>query len=580
MHNRLLAAASLAVAFGISSLTHADFTFDDIHYWVGEGTNQAAVIIDWNAGADTSLAWGYRWNGDAIPAQVAIAAIAHEDRRLVYSWSTKEGGASVNAFGYDRSDVAATFDLESGRATDTNALVGVHWAQSRGIGDAFGAVDWTDGEGVDLDLLSNGAWYAFKRTKEDSNPLVTPLPAESPYGWRIVESYLQKEEDQSYWWDGVYYSSIVRRDPAAALGHPSLHVSGYGTIPDHPVTPGESAWGDDQIVKLVAPDESDDDAVGWVSIEFDHPVIDDLRNPFGLDFLVFSYRFVNVSGGYYSTDDPAGVTPAGTMYAPRGIVEVSQDGATWFAAGLIGTNAFAPTLSHVYAPTHADTNLFSGNLWWGATTDATRPVDPAVILDDFTGMTLAQMCMLYDGSAGGTGFDISALDLPTDSQGRKWIRFVRIASADPGDEISIDAVADVSPAPSFRNWVDEHVAFADRPGYATTNMCANGLPAYVNAALGQAPDTPSDGSFAIESFSIEDGAPVLRASLAPWASDLVRLRWSPSLATPATQWATALPLWPTKGAEQKSGGQTPTRLVVPPSAAPEGAGFYKIELHE
>ena len=578
MNTRIHAAAVLAAVLGTSASIRADFTFDDIHYWVGEGTNRAAVVIDWNAGSETSLAWGYRWNGNPLPAQVAIAAIAREDSRLAYGWSTTQLGTSVDAFGYDRSDLAATFDFASGQATDSNALVGVYagpfyWAQSPGVGNDFESVVWTYGDRVDLDLLSNGVWYACKRTNwrawEDTTPLATPLPAESPYGWRIAESYLQEEEDQSYWWDGVYYSYIVRRDPAAALGHPSLHVSAYGAIPDHPVTPGESAWGDDQIVKLVAPDESDDDAVGWVAVEFDHPVVDDPRNPFGLDFLVFSYRFVNVSGGYYSTNDPSDVRPAtDAMYAPRGIVEVSQDGATWFAVGMIGTNAFAPTLSHVYAADNADTNLFAGNLWWGAPADATRPVDPAVELSDFAGMTLAQMCALYDGSAGGTGFDIGALDLPTDGQNRKWIRFVRVSALDPGDEISIDAVADVSPAPSFRNWVDAHVAFADRPGYATTNICANGAPAFVNAAFGIAPNAPAPSTWAIEDF---DGATrTLTAPFAPFASDLVSLRSSTNLTDVA--WSASLPLWTGTNAL----GRPLLRAQTPAGAAE----FFRLEVHE
>ncbi|MGA0111658.1 MAG: hypothetical protein ACO3YO_07165 [Chthoniobacterales bacterium] len=40
--------------------------FDDIHYWVGSGQNRAALVLQWNDGLNpVSVAWGYRWDGDA-----------------------------------------------------------------------------------------------------------------------------------------------------------------------------------------------------------------------------------------------------------------------------------------------------------------------------------------------------------------------------------------------------------------------------------------------------------------------------------------------------------------------------------
>lgn len=41
-------------------------SFDDITYWVGSGSNRAALVIDWNDGTSVeSYAWGFRWNGTA-----------------------------------------------------------------------------------------------------------------------------------------------------------------------------------------------------------------------------------------------------------------------------------------------------------------------------------------------------------------------------------------------------------------------------------------------------------------------------------------------------------------------------------
>ena len=40
----------------------ATIDFNDILFWVGEGSNEAVMAVNW---ADTALAWGYRWNGTA-----------------------------------------------------------------------------------------------------------------------------------------------------------------------------------------------------------------------------------------------------------------------------------------------------------------------------------------------------------------------------------------------------------------------------------------------------------------------------------------------------------------------------------
>lgn len=42
------------------------FSFDDIQFWVGEGENKAALVLQWNAEGETNaLVWGYRWDGNA-----------------------------------------------------------------------------------------------------------------------------------------------------------------------------------------------------------------------------------------------------------------------------------------------------------------------------------------------------------------------------------------------------------------------------------------------------------------------------------------------------------------------------------
>ncbi len=48
--------------------------FDDIQFWTGSGTNRAALVLQWNdGGTPASLAWGYRWNGEATGADMLTA---------------------------------------------------------------------------------------------------------------------------------------------------------------------------------------------------------------------------------------------------------------------------------------------------------------------------------------------------------------------------------------------------------------------------------------------------------------------------------------------------------------------------
>ena len=59
----------------------ATIDFNDILFWVGEGTNEAVMAVNW---ADTALAWGYRWNGTATVEDM-MNHIAAADPRFSFS---------------------------------------------------------------------------------------------------------------------------------------------------------------------------------------------------------------------------------------------------------------------------------------------------------------------------------------------------------------------------------------------------------------------------------------------------------------------------------------------------------------
>lgn len=237
-------------------------------------------------------------------------------------------------------------------------------------------------------------------------------------------------------------------NPQTALGHPTVDTTGdsFATMFDRwPVVPVYPPFRASELVSV--------GRGGQLTVRFDHPVLDDPLNPFGLDLIIFGNTFISPeSGGSWDNGDPNQTTVRASGFGgegERGIVQVSQDGSNWFEFGSGPfADSYAPTLGRIYDPANADTSVFMGNQWWAGPTDATIPLDPG--FSTFSGQTLAQVAESYGLSAGGTGFNIGLFDLPTDPlSGMKWIEYVRVSNplGAPGVP-EIDAFADVSAAPA------------------------------------------------------------------------------------------------------------------------------------
>ena len=264
-----------------------------------------------------------------------------------------------------------------------------------------------------------------------------------------VVSYIEGADVRSYEdpIDWEYYN-----DPTAALGRPTAITTGddygYGGIPieeDVVVVPVYPPFRSFEIVSI-------GNGSGALTLKFNHRVADDENNPYGIDLIVFGNSRQS-GAGWWMNGNPEGFGVFGDIYAERGIVSVSQDGQTWY------TFSNGP-----YADDFAATAGFD---WdedddvWGDELNPTRPIDPALTAADYGGMTLAEMIDAYDGSAGGTGFDIAELGLD-------WIEYVRISDNPVGSTTSeVDAVADVSCCGDYRHrfppgditrdcWVDEY----------------------------------------------------------------------------------------------------------------------------
>ena len=132
----------------------AGMTFNDVDFWVGEGANQAVLVVDWNDGpSELVKVWGFRWDGTATGADMLLAVC--EADSLLYTMGTDVPGKGIafGGIGYDR-DVDSIFDIAKIGSTsnfDTNGYMAV---TSDTEFDGWSIVDaddnwaggwWTDG---------------------------------------------------------------------------------------------------------------------------------------------------------------------------------------------------------------------------------------------------------------------------------------------------------------------------------------------------------------------------------------------------------------------------------------------------
>jgi len=201
-----------------------------------------------------------------------------------------------------------------------------------------------------------------------------------------------------------------------ALGEPA-RVNPFGDA----VTPFNPPYSSDDLVSL--------GAGGSLTLRFDTPLLNHPRNEFGVDFIIYGNAgFIVTNDLDWETFEWIG-TPAtdGSLFGANfgeTRVSVSRDGVNFYVLD----PALAPTVDQV-APSDS----------YG---DTHTPAMPGLTPDDFAGLTGEEIALVYAGSAGGAGYDIS---WARDSQGRpvrlQQVRFVRIEVLSGRSEV--DAVAAV-----------------------------------------------------------------------------------------------------------------------------------------
>ena len=130
--------------------TEATIAFSDILYWVGEGANEAVLAVNW---ADTALAWGYRWNGNAT-VESMMAAIAAADPRFDYS-----GTSWLNDITFNDGTVSLAGTPGNYWGSTNNGIMDAGMTQALANGDFEKWGDPAAGVIVDSNNYGGPVWY-------------------------------------------------------------------------------------------------------------------------------------------------------------------------------------------------------------------------------------------------------------------------------------------------------------------------------------------------------------------------------------------------------------------------------------
>jgi dockerin type I repeat protein len=200
----------MCIACGFASQAHAVFDFKDIEYWVGTGSNRAALVVDWDEGSTAIPArvWGYRWNGVAHGRDMLLAIVAADPRLYAKLGDSLANPTKVFGLGYD-ANADGTFGLDDGTAfNDDGIAIGSapffpttaidpndnyaegwtfgfwHYGVSANSPYAGGA--WSDFDfGMALRTLADGSWDSWAIETSTTPPFTTfaenPVAATPPF---------------------------------------------------------------------------------------------------------------------------------------------------------------------------------------------------------------------------------------------------------------------------------------------------------------------------------------------------------------------------------------------------------------
>lgn len=152
---RIALVSSLAAVAALGSA----FSMNDVKFWVGNGSNTAVFVIDYNDGINPhSFAWGYRWDGSATGYDM-LQAIDAADTSL---------NISVILYSFGPFFSSSTYDADHDGTIDHAGLPSNGWwayYTKNAEGDAW-AMSWV---GMGDRALVNGSWDGWSFSTDMTN---------------------------------------------------------------------------------------------------------------------------------------------------------------------------------------------------------------------------------------------------------------------------------------------------------------------------------------------------------------------------------------------------------------------------
>jgi hypothetical protein len=238
---------ALVCTFAVIASSNAvaePFSFNDIEFWVGEGSNRAAMVIDWVDDSQElpALVWGYRWDESATGADMIEAIVAEDDRLFARLGGSPGNAVAVYGLGYDANndgqfgvDDGTLFDDETGIAFTGPADLGLatdagdFYAEGWFIGfwhygitstNPYDGGSWNGRPpGMASRTLADGSWDSwtftpmFDFTAFAENPEAAPAPGGLPGDYN--QNGTVDAADYAVWRDAMAasLSTLANRHP-------------------------------------------------------------------------------------------------------------------------------------------------------------------------------------------------------------------------------------------------------------------------------------------------------------------------------------------------------------------------------
>lgn len=209
---RIFTISLLLFLLSFSAKLQAQFTKEQIQFWVGEGSNSAMLVVDFRDGtSDPSYVWGYRYNdGEGLTLKTMLEAVAAAEPKF----TMEQSGGFLNGITYNThsqssgSDWWSTWAGESAKEMQMNMGLGDPLVNDKWFGLSYGFSPQPE-----VPTTTYPAYHSLWFDAED----VTFWVGEGENKSVIVIDFNQGEVTPTTYAWGIKYNGTITAENALAL---------------------------------------------------------------------------------------------------------------------------------------------------------------------------------------------------------------------------------------------------------------------------------------------------------------------------------------------------------------------------